>query len=93
MADDAAAAVGDVESAPDDNVRAHDGGRGENYFVSQCSANKQYRVAAKTISQARMRQTDMLCIQAAILVTHNHKTKVKITGQSESFDDSRTRTV
>ena len=77
MADDAAAAaaVGDVESAPDDNVRARDGaGGGENYFVSQCSANKQYRVAAKTISQARMRQTDMLCIQAAILVTHNHTT-------------------
>ena len=89
MADDAAAAaaVGDVESAPDDNVRARDEARGgENYFVSQCSANKQYRVAAKTISQARMRQTDMLCIQAAILVAHNHKTQVK-TAQSGRLDD------
>ena len=46
MADDADA---DVESARDDNVRAEGrAARGRKLFC-QCNANKQYRIAAKTI--------------------------------------------
>ena len=72
----------DVESARDDNVRAGRA-RGRKLFC-QCNANKQYRVAAKTIlrprrtesSGSRLQSGRVLCIQAPTLVIHDSKKSV-----------------